>query len=218
MVPRTSDAVVGPGPGGWVIIVLILGMGLVEAVILLGGGIGIRPAALRSLALEYGAFWPGLLGSWQANYPAQPAAMFLTYGFLHGSLLHYTVNMITLYSLGRAVILRGGAWRFLAIYGAAILGGAVAFGLLAPDLRPMVGASGALFGLAGAILAWDFLERADFALSLWPVGRAVAVLVLLNLVLWWVMDGLLAWQTHLGGFVAGWAAAVFVEPKRGTTG
>jgi len=37
-------------------------------------------------------------------------------------------------------------------------------------------------------------------------------LIVLNLVLWWAMDGLLAWQTHLGGFIIGWVVALMIDP------
>lgn len=170
----------------------------------------VGPPRLRTLAYDYGGFWPGLLRDWRPNYTLQPWAMFLTYGFLHAGPLHLGVNLVTLGSIGAVVANRAGSWRFLLIYGAALLGGAVGFGLLASTLHPMVGASGALFGLVGALLAWAWAERAPGRLGAWPVVRAVLLLALLNLVMWWVMDGQLAWQTHLGGFLAGWAAARLV--------
>lgn len=167
----------------------------------------VGPPRLRTLAYDYGGFWPGLLRDWRPNYALQPWAMFLTYGFLHAGPLHLGVNLVTLGSLGAVVANRVGSWRFLLIYGVALLGGAVGFGLMASTLRPMVGASGALFGLIGALLAWAWVERAPGGLGAWPVVRAVLLLVLLNLAMWWAMGGQLAWQTHLGGFVAGWGAA-----------
>jgi membrane associated rhomboid family serine protease len=35
----------------------------------------------------------------------------------------------------------------------------------------------------------------------------------LNIVLWWAMDGQLAWETHLGGFITGWIAAMLIDPR-----
>jgi membrane associated rhomboid family serine protease len=166
---------------------------------------------LRQLVLYYGAFWPGLLGNWKPNYPAQPYAMFLTYGFLHGGPVHLVVNMIALWSLGRAVLGRAGQGGFIIIYVGAILGGGVGFALLTSGLRPMVGASGALFGLLGAILAWEYVDRGANRESRWRVARVVLLLVALNLVLWWAMDGQLAWQTHLGGFLAGWIIGLLIN-------
>ena len=168
---------------------------------------------LRFLVYDYFGFWPGLLGDWTPNYPSQPVLMFLTYGFLHSGFLHVLFNMITLYSLSRVVILRVGQMRFLVLYILTILGGAIGFWLLTDTLRPMVGASGALFGLAGALISWDYVDRFTFRVGLWPVLRAVLFLVGLNIVLWWAMKGQLAWETHLGGFVTGWIVALLLDPR-----
>lgn len=198
--------------GFWCLVVLAGVLAVIEGGVFLGALVGGRGEALRSLALEYGAFWPGLLYDWVPNYACQSWAMFLTYAFLHGGPVHLVVNLITLFSLGQIVIARAGVAKFAALYVAAMLGGAVVFGLLAQGPQPMVGASGALFGLAGSVLAWDYLDRFSESLPLWPVGRAVILLLVLNLVLWWAMDGLLAWQTHLGGFLAGWVMAMLLDP------
>jgi membrane associated rhomboid family serine protease len=168
---------------------------------------------LRQTVYEFGGFWPGLLRDWTPNFPAQPYAMFVTYAFLHGGAVHLIVNMITLVSLGVAVVARVGQRGFLMLYVAAMLGGAAGFGLLADTLRPMVGASGALFGLAGGLVAWDYIDRFSVQEALWPVGRAVLLLIGLNIVLWWAMGGQLAWETHLGGFVTGWVAAMLIDPR-----
>lgn len=168
---------------------------------------------LRAEVVEYFGFWPGILGTWQPNYSLQPYTMFLTYGFLHGGLLHLVLNMVTLYSLARAVVMRVGTAKFFLLYIGTILGGALGYWLLTSSLRPMVGASGALFGLAGAIVAWDYLDRFLLSEGLLPVARTVAFLVALNLALWWAMDGQLAWETHLGGFVSGWIMAMLVDPR-----
>lgn len=170
-------------------------------------------ARLRGLAYEYGGFWPGLLTDWRPNYLAQPWAMFLTYGFLHSGVVHLAVNMVTLWSLGCAVLARVGSWGFGALYLATILGGAVGFALLAPGPRPMVGASGALFGLIGGLLAWAYVDRFTYDEGLWPIARVILSLIALNLVLWWAMDGQLAWQTHLGGFITGWVTALLIDPR-----
>jgi membrane associated rhomboid family serine protease len=169
---------------------------------------------LRFVAYTYGGFWPGLLDDWRPNFAGQPLLMFLTYSVFHGGIVHFAVNMLTLLSLGAAVSDRAGTARYAAIYVASILGGAIAYGLLAPGITPMVGASGALFGLAGALLAWDTAERRALHLSLRPILRVLAFLVGMNLVLWWAMSGQLAWQTHLGGFLAGAAAAALLGERK----
>ena len=185
----------------------------IEAVLLLADYGFLTGTRLRAKAYEYAGFWPGLLHGWQPNYTSQPYLMFLTYAFLHGGVVHLIVNMITLVSLGRAVCDRVGGGGFLAVYAAAVLGGALIFGLLTRSTQPMVGASGGLFGLAGAVLAWNYIDRFNARRRLWPVARVILLLVALNLALWWAMDGLLAWQTHLGGFIGGWISALVINPR-----
>ena len=169
---------------------------------------------LRQLGYYYGGFWPGLLGTWRPNYAAQPFLMFVTYGFLHLGASHLLINMSLLILLGRMVSDRIGQWRLAAVYAISLLGGACAFGFLTSGLVPMVGASGALFGLSGAIVGWEFLDRRRNKEPLLPVIAFIAGFGALNLVHWWAMNGQLAWQTHLGGFLAGFVAALYFDRPR----
>lgn len=196
-----------PLPSAAVLIVIGALCAVIEAVLLLAD-LGVIPIPrLRWLAYSYGGFWPGLLHGWHPNYPGQPLLMFLTYGFLHGGPLHLAMNMAALVSLGRPVLAAAGSTRFLIIWIAAQLGGGLAYAAISAAPRPMVGASGALFGLAGALLAMTLRERTLAGESPRPVWQAAGVLMLLNLLMAWALGGQLAWQTHLGGFIAGWIAA-----------
>lgn len=197
--------------------VLVLGVIVIccaiEAVLTCGDLGWIDVPRLRQQVYEFAGFWPGLLRNWRANYAVQPYTMFLSYAFLHAGPVHLLVNMITLWSLGKQVLGRVGPVGFALLYLASILGGALGFGLLAETVRPMVGASGALFGLAGGVLAWAYVDRFTWREGLWPIAQAGLLLLLLNVVLWWAMNGQLAWQTHLGGFIAGWVAALLIDPR-----
>jgi len=196
-----------------IIAALIIVCTFIEAV-LLAGDLGIPPVhRLRATAIEYAGFWPGLLDDWRPNYPLQKWAMFVTYGFLHAGPVHLILNMLTLFVLGTAMEARVGPFRFSLLYVASLLGGAMGFALLNDDYRPMVGASGALFGLAGALLAWDLADRVTLEERLWPVARAVLMLAVLNVALYYAMNGHLAWETHLGGFVTGWIAALVIGQR-----
>lgn len=199
--PRTTSAQLTP-------LIAIMAICIcVEGIVSLADFGVIDPSRLRSIVYDNAGFWPGLLGDWRPNYSGQSALMFLTYGFLHGGLVHLAINMFTLNSLGRPVIERAGPLGFVEIYAAALLGGAIVYGMLAAGLRPMVGASGALFGLAGALVAWNLKDRISLSEELAPLLRIVALLLAINLVMWWALGGQLAWQTHLGGFLAGFAVA-----------
>lgn len=201
------------GRGRQIIITLIGLCVVIELAIQMADWGLIATPRLRTTLYEYGGFWPGLLDNWNPNFRGQPIAMFVTYGFLHGGLAHLIVNMITLWSLGPAVIKRVGGRGFALLYAAALVGGAIGYSLLDPGVRPMVGASGALFGLAGGILAWTYVDRYTANQGLWPVAQAVILLIALNIVLWWAMDGQLAWETHLGGFLTGWLFATLIDPR-----
>jgi membrane associated rhomboid family serine protease len=122
--------------------------------------------------------------------------------------------MITLFSLGPVLVRRMGSNRFNALYILSLLGGALGFAALSSETAPMIGASGALFGLAGALLGYETSERLARGTSIWPIGQTLLWLVLLNLVLWWAMNGQLAWQTHLGGFIAGWLFSLWPAKVR----
>lgn len=162
----------------------------------------------RGVAYQNGAFWAGLLHNWRPNYPGQPLAMFLSYAFFHDGLGHLAGNMLTLWLLGRRLIDKLGAKAFFMLYLSASLGGGVGFGLLSQSPHPMVGASGALFGLAGAAILLEATERHRLGITLWPIGGVILGLILLNALMWLALDGILAWQTHLGGFVTGAAVSV----------
>jgi rhomboid protease GluP len=193
--------------------VLIFVCVAVEASLLLADWGWIDYPRLRQTAYENGGFWPGLLRDWRPNFTGQWITMFLTYGFLHGGLLHLVFNMATLWSLSGPVVDRVGSMGFGALYAVTAFGGAIGYYLLNAGFQPMVGASGALFGLAGALIAWNYIDRFSFQRGLLPVLQAVIGLILMNFVLWWVMDGRLAWETHLGGFVTGWLFATVIDPR-----
>lgn len=196
-----------------VVVAIIVVCTMIEAV-LFAADLGMLPVLrLRATVNEYAGFWPGLLDDWRPNYPFQEWIMFVTYGFLHAGPVHLVLNMMTLLVLGSAIEQRVAAFRFSFLYIVSLLGGALGFALLNNDYRPMVGASGALFGLAGALLAWDLADRVSLEERLWPVARAVLMLAVLNVALYYAMNGHLAWQTHLGGFIAGWIAAVVIGQR-----
>lgn len=202
-----------PARTNWILYAICVICTVVEFLLQLGDYGLLALPRMRQVAYEYAAFWPGLMGPWHPNYAMQPYVMFVTYAFLHGGLLHLIFNMLTLLSLGGAVTHRVHQIKFLFIFTASVIGGGLFYGFLTNAPNPMVGASGGIFGLAGSLLAWNYVDRFSAGRRLWPVLRAVLGLGVLNLVLWWLMDGHLAWETHLGGFVAGWCAALLADPR-----
>jgi len=186
-------------------LLLLAALSALPELVLLAADYGLVGAGhWRRQAYQNYAFWAGLMGDWRPNYPAQPYAMFVTYAFLHSGPMHMITNMAILLGFGPVIWRQQGGIGFGLIYLTAILGGALVFGMLSDGPRPMVGASGALFGLMGAWIAHNLSGRRKDALPLWPIGMMILGLTTLNAFTWWLQSGALAWETHLGGFIAGW--------------
>ena len=118
--------------------------------------------------------------------------------------MHLALNGVILLSLGKFVAHQIGAARTLLVLLLAAVAGAACFGLLAASDAPMIGASGAVFGLIGLWQAHDYRARRRTGVSVQPVVMAMLALVAANVVLFAFLSGGLAWQAHLGGWIAGW--------------
>lgn len=173
---------------------------------------------LRPLSYQYGGFWAGLLHGWEANYSAQPAMMFATYPFLHAGWQHLLGNVVTLGWLGEQIGRSYGAARLAALIGISAMGGGLGFALLTHSPRPMIGASGVIMGLFAAWIAADARAMTDrgapFVAIMRMAAERCAVIMLLNLVAIWLEAGGLAWETHLGGFLAAALALALVPGLR----
>ena len=167
---------------------------------------------IRRAAIIYGAFWPQLLGDWQPVFPGQRVSMFLSYALLHGSFLHMLFNMLILLHLGRETVMRLVQAGFVLVFALCAIGGGAGFALLNGGSAPMLGASGAVFGLFGTTIFWDVQRRRAVGASLSDPARMVGGLVLMNVVLWLMAGGMLAWEAHLGGFLTGALLARIVTP------
>lgn len=170
-------------------------------------------ARWRSLVLQYGAFWPGLMRDWQPNFAWQPWTMFLSYSVLHAGFLHLIGNMLMLLWVGPGLVARMGQVGFVLLWVCSALGGAMIFGAMTNSPTPMVGASGCVFGLIGALVMFDYVLPGKY-------GKAIvitAALAVLNVVMLIAENGLLAWQTHLGGYVIGAITALLLGDTRPDT-
>jgi membrane associated rhomboid family serine protease len=125
-----------------------------------------------------------------------------TAAFLHANILHIAFNMYALWLLGRALERYIVPWRFLAIYVVAGISGSAGALLLTNAYTPTVGASGAIFGLMGALL---LLERRGMPL----VGPLLPVLAI-NLVISFSIPGI-SIGGHIGGLIGGVLAALALE-------
>jgi membrane associated rhomboid family serine protease len=176
--------------------------------------------------------WPG--GRWA------DAWTFITYAFLHGDWVHLGLNAVWLLAFGTPVARRFGALRFLAFFAVtAAAGAAVHLIVYWGQPVPVVGASAAISGFMAAAMRFAFQRRGPLAL----IGRdddayrvpalpLSAVLrngrVLTFLVVWFGLNLLfglgslsidggeqaIAWQAHIGGFLAGLIAFSAFDPVK----
>ncbi len=118
----------------------------------------------------------------------------LTAALVHGSFLHVGLNMLALLMIGRSLEPLLGRWRFLSLYLLSALGGSVAVALLS-FTTPVVGASGAIFGLFGALVVIGRHIGANIA--------GIAIVLGVNLVIGFVPGFNVSWQAHVGGLAVG---------------
>lgn len=163
------------------------------------GSNGSDTALFRDLALVGDGFdGRNFVGVAQGEY-----WRLVTGGFLHGGLIHIGFNMYLLYILGQQLETVLGHVRFAALYGAALLAGS--FGALVVEPHTYtVGASGAVFGLMGAMVIEQRARGMDpFAGGIFgSVGGLIVINLALSLVIANVSIG-----GHIGGLVGGTAAA-----------
>ncbi len=187
---------------------------LPEVILLLAGGGLVGMPWLRDWAVLHFAFWNQLMAGAQPLWPFQREAMFVTYAFLHGGLLHLAGNMVVTLALAGIVVARSSDRGFVTVYLLSAIGGGIGYALLGPPGSPMVGASGAVFGLIGAWKYWEWQDRRRYGAVMKPLWMSLIGLALLNVALWWLLGGLLAWEAHLGGFIVGGLWAAFVTPPQ----
>ena len=120
--------------------------------------------------------------------------------FIHVSLLHLAINCYSLYIIGPQVEIPFGYARFLLIYLLSGVAGVVLSFTLSPN--PSVGASGAIFGLVGALAFYLYRHRAAFG----QMGRQrflnLLIIIGINLAIGASAAAIDNWG-HLGGLLAG---------------
>lgn len=133
---------------------------------------------------------------------------------LHASFIHLTVNMLSLYFLGIFAEEVFGRSRFLALYLVSGISASVAYLYFGAAGAPVVGASGAIFGLLGGILGLA-LNKGTFS---WdnPVIRELLILAAINLALGFTIPGV-SNTAHLGGLFGGAVFGWLVAPSMGTS-
>jgi membrane associated rhomboid family serine protease len=165
-----------------------------------GGGLG---EVGGQVSVDFGLFGPAVAnGEWYR---------LVTGGFLHASLFHLGFNMLLLYFLGRLLEPALGTPRFLVLYFASLLAGSFGALVVEPDALT-VGASGAIFGLAGA----TFIIARGRGME--ALAGQIGFLILFNLFFSFVAPRI-SIGGHLGGLIGGVICAlIIVAGERGMLG
>jgi membrane associated rhomboid family serine protease len=131
--------------------------------------------------------------------------------FLHAGVIHLALNAYVLWIFGTAIERDIGRVSTLAVFlVTGVFAGATSFAF-ASGFRVAVGASGAIFGLVGAFVAYNYLRRSHVLAQ--ARLRSALSMLLINLVIGFSIP-VIDWRAHLGGLVAGLVAGFAVDPSR----
>lgn len=149
---------------------------------------------------------------------------FVTHAFVHGSWLHLGMNVAIFIAIGHGITRAAGIVTLLSVFFASVIGGALMHGLISGHQGLLIGASGGVFGQLGMMVVWRGLMLRRQGQSVAPVMRLVLGLLAVNVILAVGLGGAggdnsiggnLAWEAHLGGFIAGCLAAIALPQRRG---
>lgn len=128
-----------------------------------------------------------------------------TVALTHAGLLHLGFNMYSLMVLGNPLEAAFGPRKLMVVFFVSLLTGSLASSYFASIYSYSVGASGAIFGLFGALAIVGQRIGADI--------RSIIVIIGINFFIGFAMGGV-DWRAHLGGLIGGVVAANFVMQRR----
>ena len=128
-----------------------------------------------------------------------------TVALTHAGLLHLGFNMYSLMVLGNPLEAAFGKNKLFIVFFASLLTGSLTSAYFASPYGASVGASGAIFGLFGALAIVGKRIGADI--------RSIVVIIGINFFIGFAMGGV-DWRAHLGGLIGGVVAAQLVMAKR----
>ncbi|MGH2539675.1 MAG: rhomboid family intramembrane serine protease [Actinomycetota bacterium] len=134
----------------------------------------------------------------------------LTAIFLHGGIFHLLMNAYALWIFGPVVEREIGRVKFLLIFlTTGLCASAASYAFAGIPQQISVGASGAIFGVVGAFVAYNYRHR-ELAFAAARL-RGLVPFLILNVIFAFSLSSVIDWRAHLGGFVAGLVAGVVAE-------
>lgn len=131
----------------------------------------------------------------------------ITTAFLHGSILHALFNMVALFYLGGHLERLIGSMRYSLIYLISALGSSIAVVLLKPN-SVTIGASGAIYGIIGALLLLTFTRKEWFHFQ---AIRSIRNLIIINILFTFLIPSI-SIEGHIGGLIIGFVFIQFMTP------
>jgi rhomboid protease GluP len=176
---------------------------LVFAAMVFTGASAVEPRNLQ--LLKWGAdFGPLTLGG-------QPWRV-LTSNYVHIGFAHLAVNMWSLWQLGRLAERIFGRWAYALVYTTTGIAASLA-SLLWNPMRVSAGASGALFGIVGALISALYLGELPFPKpAVQRILKNLVMVVVVNL-LFGAAAGFVDNSAHIGGLIAGLAIGAVLAPQ-----
>jgi membrane associated rhomboid family serine protease len=182
---------------------VLIGLNVIVYLIEITSGSGGLDGVSGKIVIDFGLFGPSVAeGEWYR---------LLTSGFLHANLLHIGFNVLLIFFLGRLLEPALGTPRFVLLYFASLLAGSLGVMLLDPNALTY-GASGAVFGLAGATFVIARGRGMD------AVAAEIGFLIVFNLIFSFAVPHI-SIGAHIGGLVGGVLCALaIVAGERGALG
>jgi membrane associated rhomboid family serine protease len=183
--------------------IALIAINVIVYLIEIGGGGGGLANPSGKMIEDFGLYGPFVAeGEWYR---------LVTSGFLHASLFHIGFNMLLLFFLGRLLEPALGTPRFLVLYFASLLAGSLGALVLEPNSIG-IGASGAIFGLAGATFV---IARGR---GMEALAGQIGFLIVFNLIFSFSARNVSV-GAHLGGLIGGVVCAlIIVAGEKGMLG
>ena len=134
---------------------------------------------------------------------------FFTCTLLHGNLIHLFLNLAAIYIFGKEVESVYGSFRFLLLYLLTSWGAGLASYYFSPGVA--IGASGAVFGIIGALIIFFFRQREKVSGATMRF-KSMYTLVAINLLLGFMIPRIDN-SAHIGGLITGLVSAWFISPE-----
>ncbi|HEU5197795.1 MAG TPA: rhomboid family intramembrane serine protease [Methylomirabilota bacterium] len=236
MIPLKDDVPTSSTPFVTIVLIALNALVYVYQISLAFDTRGPGAGAYQAFIVEFGLVPCRLSGSCAGfeDFPSPAMTMFSSM-FLHAGLEHIGSNMLFLWIFGDSVEDTLGHGRFLLLYLAAGVAGALLHVGLTPGSRvPVVGASGAISGVLGAYIVLFPYARVLTLLILGFLIRFIHIPAMVVLGFWFLMQLLFAtisfsaqaagraesggpaWFVHIGGFLAGILLLLMLRPRRST--